>query len=378
MTRKCLSAAVVAVTFAWAAQPAGAAEYIANNFLDANHPFSAVNYTEWAGNVKKATKGEITFKVFLGGSLVPARSTLPGVKDGLAHVAYHAGTYTPSELPLTNVLADLSLLTSDIYVSMAATTEMGFFNPKLQAEWNKVGVVYGGGYSTAPYLLLCNKKISSLTEIKSKRLRMPGGLWDRWAVHVGAIAVNVPSSEIFTGLERGTLDCGANPLESLESRSYWDVAKYVIELPIGVYYAGPMWAYNIPFWKSLKPEQRATLLDVTARSMVRSSIAYLDNTARAEKAMGAKGVQWVKPAADLLAANKDFVAKDAQALGKMAQEKLKVNPADSEAIIAEYKNLVTKWEKAFAGVNPRDEERLYSVLKTGIFAKIDPKTYGTR
>ena len=375
-TRLTLPAAALAALLA-ASPMAGAAEYMANNFLDQNHPFSVHNYTEWAENVKKATNGAVTFKVFLGGSLIPARSTIQGVRDGLAQVAYHAGTYTPSELPLNNVVADLALVTSDIYVSMGASTEQAFQNAKLQAEYRKNGLIYGGGYSTSPYLLLCNKKIESLADLKGKRLRMPGSLWDRWAVSLGAISVNVPSSEIYTGIERGTLDCGVNPLESLQSRSWWDVAKFVVDLPLGPYYSGPMWAYNPGFWKGLSPEQRRAIFDVTARAMVRSSIAYMNNTTSTEKAMGAKNVQMVKPKPDLQAASDAFITKDSADLGKLAQEKLKVNPADAEQLITEYKALVAKWEKLLAGVNPLDEEKLTAIFKAEIFDKLDTKTYGT-
>lgn len=375
-TRLTLPAAALAALLA-ASPMAGAAEFMANNFLDQNHPFSVHNYTEWAENVKKATNGAVTFKVFLGGSLIPARSTIQGVRDGLAQVAYHAGTYTPSELPLNNVVADLALVTSDIYVSMGASTEQAFQNAKLQAEYRRNGLIYGGGYSTSPYLLLCNKKIESLADIKGKRLRMPGSLWDRWAVSMGAISVNVPSSEIYTGLERGTLDCGVNPLESLQSRSWWDIAKFVVDLPLGPYYSGPMWAYNPGFWKGLTPEQRRAIFDVTARAMVRSSIAYINNTTSTEKGMGAKNVQMIKPKADLQAASDAFVQKDAADLGKLAQEKLKVNPADAEQLITEYKALVAKWEKLLAGVNPLDEEKLTAIFKAEIFDKLDTKVYGT-
>lgn len=368
--------AALAAAMATVAIPATAAEYIANNFLDQNHPFSVYNYTEWAKDVAKASNGAITFKVFLGGSLVPARSTLPGIRDGLATVAYHAGTYTPSELPITNVLADMSLYNSDIYVTLAASTEVSFNNKAIQAEYKKVGVVYGGGYSTSPYLLLCRTKIESLADLKGKRLRMPGSLWDRWAVSLGAVSVNVPSSEIFTGLERGTLDCGVNPLESLKSRSWWDVSKYVLDLPLGVYLSGPMWGYNPGFWKGLKPEQRAMLLDNSARASVRSSIAYLKNTVDTEKEMGAKGVTMLKPTADLKAASDKFIAADAKELGKISQQKFKVDLAVAEGVINEYKAAVAKWEKLFAGVDPMDEQKRYEILKKELFGKVDVNTYG--
>lgn len=376
MQRTSYAAAIAVALAIGAAGAARAAEYNANNFLDQNHPFSVHNYTEWAENLKKATNGELTFKVFLGGSLVPARSTLQGVKDGLAHVAYHAGTYTPSELPYTNAVADLALYESDIYISMMAAGELQMLHPKMLEEYKKVGVVFVGGYSTAPYLLLCNKKISSLAEIRGKRLRMPGAVWDRWARAMNAQSVNVPSSEIFTGLERGTLDCGGNPLESLQSRSWWDVSKFVFEIPMGVYYSGPMWAYNIPFWQGLKPEMKKAIFEQTAVGMVRSSIAYLKNTKDTADKMGAKGVVWVKAAPDLQKAHDEFVAKDAADLGKSAVERFKIPEAEVNAMVAEYKKLVEKWRAAFKGVDPYDEKKLVQIIKTQFFDKIDVTKHG--
>jgi len=374
--RKLAAAAVAAAIAGYGMSgPAAAEEFVGNNFLDQNHPFSVYNYTEWAEEVGEASNGEMTFKIFLGGSLIPARSTLQGIRDGLATVAYHAGTYTPSELPITNVLADLSLVNSDIYISMAASTEVSFTDPDIQAEYAKVGVVYGGGYSTSPYLLLCRSEIKTLDDIQGKRLRMPGSLWARWATDMGAVPVNVPSSEVFTGLERGTLDCGVNPLESLQSRSWWDVAKYVLDLPLGVYFSGPMWGYNPEFWAERTPEQRRILFDKTAMAMVRSSIAYIENTQSTEKAMGGHGVTMVEPGPELVAKSKAFIASDAKELAKLAEENLGVSPEIANRIVDSYAASVEKWTKLFAGLDPLDEQAHYEILKKELFDKIDVANY---
>jgi hypothetical protein len=70
------------------------------------------------------------------------------------------------------------------------------------------------------------------------------------------------------------------------------------------------------------------------------------------------------------------VKKDAAQLGKMSQEKFKLNPADVDALIKQYQELVVKWEKAFEGVGQLDEEKRYQIIKAGIFDKLDAKTYG--
>lgn len=360
-----------------AAAPALAETYSANNFLDATHPFSVENYTNWAEAVKERTDGEITFDVFLGGALLGGRASLSGTADGVAQVAYHAGTYTPSDLPLTNIISELAFYSDNFYALAAASTVMSFTDPLLVEEYEKNGVVFGGGYGTPIYYLICRVPITTLEELKGKRLRMPGGIWDRWASQMGAVSVNVPSSEIYTGLDRGTLDCGVNPLDSLLSRSYWDVAKYVPMVPLGSYYSGPMWAYNADFWKSITPEQRAILLEEAGKAFVRSAISYLENSEEAVALGKAEhGMHFQEVSPELMAAHKKFVQEDADSLVQLAQEKYGVSEETAKHLIDTFKEQVDFWAKKFEGVDPMDQEALTKIFVEEIYTKVDTKTYG--
>lgn len=369
--------AALAAGAALLAMPAVADTYSANNFLDAGHPFSVENYTNFAERVSERTDGEVDFDVFLGGVLLGGRASLTGTADGVAQVAYHAGTYTPSELPLTNIISDLAFLTDNFYALAAASTVMSFTHPALLQEYKDNGVVFGGGYGTPIYYLICNTPIRSAADLEGKRLRMPGGVWDRWATAMGATSINVPSSEIYTGLDRGTLDCGVNPLDSLLSRSYWDVAKYVPMVPLGSYYSGPMWAYNIDFWQSLTDEQRKVLLEEAGAAFVRSAIMYLENTAEAqEKGAAEHGMEFIEPPAALMEMHQNFVEEDSAALVALAQEKFDVDEALATELIETFKTLVAEWEEKLEGVDMMDGETLTKLFVEDIYAKVDPATYG--
>ncbi|MEX2629399.1 MAG: C4-dicarboxylate TRAP transporter substrate-binding protein [Tistlia sp.] len=377
MMKKLLASAAVAVTCA-AAPQAGAETFSANNFLDAGHPFSVENYTNWAKDVAEATDGEIEFDVFLGGVLLGGRASLTGTADGVAQVAYHAGTYTPSELPITNIISELAFLTDNFYALAAASTIMSFTHPALLEEYEKNGVVFGGGYGTPIYYLICNKPIRTAEDLQGIRSRMPGGIWDRWASAMGAVSVNVPSSEIYTGLDRGTLECGVNPLDSLLSRSYWDVAKYVPMIPLGSYYSGPMWAYDIEFWQDRTPEQRQILLETAGAAFVRSAILYLENTEEAQ-AVGASehGMEFIEVDPALMAKHEAFVENDSANLVELAQKQYGVSEELAVDLIDTFKALVAEWEAKLEGVDFKDQETLTKLFVEEVFTVVDPATYGT-
>src|SRR3546814_2826642 len=69
------------------------------------------------------------------------------------------------------------------------------------------------GVQTCALPIFCRKKVAQLSDLKGLKLRTPGPVHAEWAKSVGATPVNVPSSEMFTGLDKGQIDCavmGAN------------------------------------------------------------------------------------------------------------------------------------------------------------------------
>src|SRR3546814_6807043 len=67
-------------------------------------PLTRYGYQEWAKKVEKASGGDLKIKVFTDTTLLPVVAHLSGLRDGIADITYHAGTYTPADLPEDNVL----------------------------------------------------------------------------------------------------------------------------------------------------------------------------------------------------------------------------------------------------------------------------------
>ena len=349
-------------------------EFNANTFFPATHPLAKHGYVEWAESLKASSNGELVAKVFTGTVLFPARAGMSGVRDDIAQVGYHYSGYTPAELPLSTAIQELGFNYSDALVAAVANTDFNMNDPDLLAEWEKAGIIFGGGYSTPAYNLMCKMPVRNLSEIKGKRVRTNGNALSRWAETVGAVPVNVPSSEMYQGIEKGTLDCALNVASDLKSRSLWDVAKHTTMAPLGIAWAGPMWGYNKKFWNGLSVEHKRLMLDENAIAMAKLYIGYNASIDEALSEAKGQGVTVYEPADDMLASIKKFADDNMSNVYDTARDKYGV--ADPKALLGRFQSTVDKWENLFADVDRSDSSAIAAIIKSELFDKIDVASYG--
>ncbi len=375
--RKIIRGAGIAGAIALVPQLAAAeTKFIANSFYDANTPFSKWGYTDWAKNVNEMSGGELVPEVFTGTVLLAPRANLQGIRDNVVQVAHHAAVYTPSELPVANAVQELGFNYSDPLVAIFAVADFSTHNQTQLDEWKDKGVVYLGAYATPPYLLFCREPIRNLAELKGKRIRTAGSTVSLWVEAAGGIPVNVPSSEMYTGLERGTLDCASNAGNDLIDRSLWEVADYTTLLPTGMYWSGPQWGANPGFWASLTPEQRKVMFDASALGMARMNIAYIQRAEDALKEAQEKGHTVYEPEADLMGSIEDYREKALAGVYDTAEQKYGLT--NGKEVIDDFRATWDKWEKLLADVDRTDADALAAIAMEEIYADLDPATYGVQ
>lgn len=354
---------------------AGQAQQMLSTWLEPNHIITLEGHNGWVELVKEATDGEIDFEVFVGGALIPAKSTMQGTADGLAQVGFHTATYTPSDLPVANALADMGFETPDAFVMSFAFGDFMMNNEAGYNDWRKNGVIFGGSYSTPIYYFICREEVRTLEELKGKRVRMPGGGWARFGQEIGVVGVNVPSSEIYTAFERGSVDCTASdPTHLTSGATLKEVAGAVTLLKMSPFYAGVTYAYNPDFWKGLSEDQRRTLFDQSALAMARMQIAY-DREAEAalEEAQEA-GIKLVEPDASLQKAYDDWVAGGIGGMAEIAKSTHGIE--DPEALYDSFRPYVEKWQGLLESIDRHDEEALANLIRENLFDPIDVASYG--
>lgn len=349
-------------------------ELNASIWFPESQPLTRYGYVEWAKKVDKASNGDIKINVFTDTTLLPVVAHLSGLRDGIADITYHAGTYTPSDLPEDNVLAILGIGLDDPIQTTFAVADFYMNDADMQRLWKRQNIVFLGAYASVPYNLICRTKVEQLSDLKGMKLRTPGPVHAAWARSVGAVPVNVPSSEMFTGLDKGQIDCAVQGANELKTRSLWDVAKNVNMANLGPYFAGWEWAMNAASWSKLTEGQRRILLDTIAESTVETEVAYVAAGDAAIEESPQHGVTVVQPSADIQKSIQNYVADAREMALKEGNERFKLK--DTEGLISRFEATYAKWGKLLENVDKKDAQALTAVLKENLYNKIDAKTYG--
>ncbi|WP_347309962.1 C4-dicarboxylate TRAP transporter substrate-binding protein [Defluviimonas sp. SAOS-178_SWC] len=357
-----------------AAVPLAAEELTASIWFPDTHPLTRDGYLALADDLAKRSGGDFTLQVYTGTALLPAVAHLSGLVDGIVQMTYHAGTYTPSDLPEDNVAAVLSIGLADPMVAVMAVADFYMHDPAIKGMLDRHGIVFLGAYASPQYEMMCSKEITTLEQIKGAKLRMPSLIHTAWADSVGAASVSVPSSEMYTGLEKGQLDCAINALNDLKSRSLWDVAKYATRLEFGPYFAGWQYAIDRDAWTGLQPEHRRMLLDAISDNTVDMSIAYQASADEAVAEAADHGVTISEPSPELQASLDDFIAANMKNIA--VETGAQLGAQDSEGIVDRFMATYAKWDGLLAGIDRKDAPALKKVLMDELYSKIDSEAYG--
>lgn len=369
-------AATIAVSIGLVAPAVAETSFIANSFYNAEHPLSKFTYVEWGEMLREASDGQLNPDVYTGTVLLAPRATLQGIRDNVVQVGSHPAVYTPSEMPVAMSVQELGFNYDNARVMVMAITDWSMNNPTQLEEWDDNEIVYLGGYATPPYLMFCREPVTNLEQIKGKRLRTAGSTVSEWVEQVGAIPVNVPSSEMYSGLDRGTLDCATNAGSDLIERSLWEVAPHTTVLSTGMYYSGPKWGWNTDFWASLTPDERRTIMDVTARSIARLAINYTRRANEALEEAEAKGNTIHEPSDELMESVEAFRENAIEDVYAAAEEKYGLE--NGEEVIDSFRATYDKWEDLLADVDVTDEDALTALLQDQVYSKIDEESYGVQ
>ena len=347
--------------------PASARELIYSTFVSPEHHLVKNVVEPFTNAVKERTNGEITFKIYSGGSLAGAKETLASVESGTVD-GFIIDIYTPASLPQTALLSDLSLLIDDAVVATAAMNETVLLDcAECRKSFENHNVMPLGFLSTSVYALQCTKPVTSLSDIAGLKVRATGA-WAPLMVELGATPVSVPTSELFEGLQRGALDCSVGPIAHLPSYSLYEVVTDVNEMPMGAYAGGLSINLRKDIWDELSAEEKSMMLDIAPEYVAAGVFGYIDGDNKAKEEALSRGINWIPEAQDIAAAydeyNKAAIAN--------AIEKGKGNAAigDSEALVNAYVENLKKWSEILKGKSD-DQAFVAKALREEIYSKLN-------
>lgn len=237
----------------------------------------------WAEELEKRSDGQIKIKFFWSQSLVKGKATMKAVGSGLADMGTILGVYTPADLPIWNY-ANTPFSIGDAWVGMRTWYELRQIVPALSKETQKYNIKILFNNTAGPvHLLSAKSPITSMADLKGKKIRTTGG-WTHLFKAMGAVPVKIGFGELYSALDRGTVDATINYTPFVKSYKHYEVAGHLTEIGMGqpLGYGGGI---NLKLFNGMSRNLQDILVKTSDEYMEVYARKYLDDSKAAKAAM---------------------------------------------------------------------------------------------
>ena len=132
--------------------------------------------------------------------------------------------------------------------------------PAANKELEKLGVKIIATNPFPAQVFFCKKPITGLADLKGLKIRVAGPAQSDFLNALGAQPVAIAFGEVYTALERGTVDCAVTGTGTGNAQKWWEVTSHLYTLVASWGISGYM--VNLAWWNKLDPAVR-TFLETT-------------------------------------------------------------------------------------------------------------------
>src|SRR6202795_395686 len=185
--------------------------------------FHTVNYTAFGAKVKEKSGGRMEIRVHLASSLYPGPELIPAVLDGRSEIGTVLASY------LTDVLLEmgpleLPFMTVSIEEHRKAALQLRPFYTEMLA---KKGLKLLSIHTWPSQQIFSTVPIRTVADWKGKKIRVYGADSANIARLLGAAPVNIAFGEVYSALEKKTVDGAMTSATNAEPMKFFEVAKYL-------------------------------------------------------------------------------------------------------------------------------------------------------
>lgn len=193
-----------------------------SHFMPTKHVQHARVMAPWAEKIEKLTDGRLKVTIFPGGALGKPPHQYDNAVKGITDIAFGLQSYTPGRFPLTSSLRLPFMVTSG---EQGANVLWRMYEKYLQDEYKDVKVLWL--FMHGPGQLHTTKKqVKTLDDFKGLKIRSPGPIMSKVFKQFGAVPVHMPITQVYTALERKTVDGVAVPWETMIPFRFYEQCKF--------------------------------------------------------------------------------------------------------------------------------------------------------
>jgi TRAP-type transport system periplasmic protein len=214
----------------------------------------------WLKELEQRTGGKVRATLYYNELLGKQNEMLNMLKTGVCDIALISFPAFPGMFPITDVIA-LPYVAPDLQSAQEVLD--GLFKKGLLAkEFAPYKVLWLHGVpGLSPTFR--NQKITTLEELKGKKIRVHPGVPTKTFKALGAVPIGMSSSDLYMALERGTVDGAVTAATFYLISRMFEVTKYFMWTP--VYSGGMAVMMSKDRWNSLPADIRAIMEELSAK-----------------------------------------------------------------------------------------------------------------
>ncbi len=274
------------------AQSTTAEELSVATFVPPQHHTNTGMFAWFGEEIEKRSGGSLTMKLYPAGQLGAGPvQQYKRVLEGVADVVFGVAAYTPAIFP-KSMLAILPGKAETADQSTRAIWEV--FDEHLAGEYDDVKVLAVG--TVAGNLFAATRDVSTMEGLKGAKLVPFAAMTTPIVDALGAVPVQMPVTEMYTGLSTGTIDATTASYNNITPPwNFWDVSTYVVE-NVPATFAVTYALMNKERYMSLSDEHRAIVDELAGLPMsleLAKSFDGADDRSKELIAEADKGYQWI-------------------------------------------------------------------------------------
>lgn len=228
--------------------------------MDAKQSWTATHsLLPWMNAVEKATSGQVKFEPYWSNTLSKPLDNWESVKSGVADAGDCGMVFWPGLVPLSDVISLPFIGLETAEQGAAVFWQLYEKFPSIQAEYKDVHVLFFG--VAPPNVLMTNKPVTSVEDIKGLKIRVTGGPPTNYLKILGASPMLIAMTDVYMNLQKGVIDGVIASWTSLESMKFYEVIGYVADVPIYSTFAARV--MNIETWNRLPKDVQEAITQLS-------------------------------------------------------------------------------------------------------------------
>jgi TRAP-type C4-dicarboxylate transport system substrate-binding protein len=126
--------------------------------------------------------------------------------------------------------------------------------PLANKELEKFGQFIIATYPFPAQVVFCRQPVSSLADLKGRKVRTFGSSLNDFVTAVGGQPVSIAFPEVYSALERGVADCAVTATGSGNAAKWYEVTTHIYNLPVS--WAVSAYYVNLAWWNKLDAATR--------------------------------------------------------------------------------------------------------------------------